>query len=82
MIDSRKKESAKVTYIDCMEKDVADEANEKIYNDLLAYEQINNQSSDDEIDLETNVEIPDLGLSALITLLNSSVTIDNDVNVE
>ena len=89
MIDSRKKESAKVTYIDCIrdlvmeiQSDVADEANESIYNDLLANEQNDNQNSDDEIDPETDVEIPDLGRSALITLLNSSVTIANDVNVE
>ena len=65
-----------------IQSDVADEANERIYNDLLANEQNDKQSNDDEIDPETDVEIPDLGRSALITLLNSSVTIDNDVNVE
>ena len=86
MIDSRKIESAKVTYIDCIRdlvmeirSDVADDENDRIYNDLIANEQMNDQSSDDEIDPETDIEIPDHGRSALITLLNSSVTIDSTV---
>ena len=88
MIDSRRRESAKVVYIDCIrdrfmeiQNDVAEEIDERAYNDLLENDSMHNGSSDDEIDPETDIEIPDHGRSALITLLNSSVTVDSS-NIE
>ena len=64
-----------------IQNDVAEEIDERAYNDLLENDSMHNGSSDDEIDPETDIEIPDHGRSALITLLNLSVTVDSS-NIE
>ena len=64
-----------------IQNDVAEEIDERAYNDLLKNDSMHNGSSDDEIDPETDIEIPDHRRSALITLLNSSVTVDSS-NIE
>lgn len=60
-----------------IQEDIAEQGEEREYNDALAVEPDNVNESDDEDDTDFKTEIPDVGRNSLIYVhLNAASTVD------